>query len=234
MKPLLSLKETADYLSVSRRTVTGYVASGYLKAVYTLGNRLREEPQFRTDEVAAFANTRGTTYGLSDLAGIARSADFRVTALQRQVDRLLEVLGADIPTLTCSETEVLALYSEMQELARTPNLPITSEFVFHWARIFYAIGEEYFAAIAHFTAASEPWVEPLKLATKIFEQKPQFHDPELDAAYRYLLLGRRFMRQAAYFYVREQHGTRHAHQLFKEVTGDLNTKILSVVFAAEH
>lgn len=233
MQALLSLEETAEYLGVPVRTLRAFVANGLLKALYPLGNQLREDPRFRADEVATFAEARKRTPGFGEVAAMAKMADFRIEALQRQVERLLEVIGADIPTLDCTEAAVLMLSSEIYELDQNQHLSIDSNFVFHWARIFYAMGEEYFAALSYYTAEPEPWVRPLRFATKIFEQKPQLHDPELDTAYRYLLLGRRFMRQAAYFYVREQHGTRRAHQLFREVTGDINTKILSVVFAAE-
>jgi len=47
------------------------------------------------------------------------------------------------------------------------------------------------------------------------------------------MVGRRFMRQAAYFYVRRQHGTHPANRMFREVEGGLNYKILSIAFPPE-
>jgi hypothetical protein len=133
--------------------------------------------------------------------------------------------------LSTDPNDVLSRYAEVEILLAEELLPLSDvSFIVKWSRVFYAMGEEQFDLIAAHTADPEPWAKPMKLATRMFEEKPKHHDLELDHAYRYLLFGRRFMRQAAYFYVRRQYGTHPANRMFKEVTGGFSYKILSMAF----
>jgi hypothetical protein len=95
------------------------------------------------------------------------------------------------------------------------------------------MGEEQFQLIQDHAADPEPWHKILKLATRMFMEQPRHQDPELEQAYRHLLVGRRFMRQAAYFYVRAQHGYNQASRLFREVKGGVSHAILSTAFPSE-
>lgn len=230
----MSLAETADRLGVSAVSVRRMVRDGYLRAVYPIGRSKAEQPQFRSADVAALVELRAQNLGIAEIAALAKMATLRVGALERQLARLMETVGADIPSLDFSEAGVLKLRADMESLLSLEYPNITAELVFDWARNFYVMGEEYFAAVEQHTADREPWILPFRTVAKLLAAKPQLHDPELDTAYRYLQLGRRFMRQAAYFYVRQQHGTRTAHRLFREVDGDVNHRILSMVFAAQN
>lgn len=205
------------------------VHRGFLRARYPIGLSVTEDASFDPEEVAALAELRMKNLGLSEVAALAKMSNVRTAGLSRQMERLTEFLGVDIPVLDLTEPAVLQLYAEIESVLDLEIIPATPIFIHVWAKKFYAMGEEVFAQLEECTGDNEPWKKPLDLATRLFREKPVGDDLELETAYRYLLVGRRFMRQAAYFYVRQQHGTRTAHRLFQEVEGDLNYRILSIV-----
>lgn len=226
---LLSAEETAKRLRTSKDNLRQLVHRGFLRPVRTIGLSVGEPACFSSEEVAALAELRMKNLGLTEVAALAKMASIRTAGLSRQMERLMEFLGVDIPVLELTEPAVLQLYAEIESILELEAIPVTPIFIHVWAKKFYAMGEEVFERIEECTGDSEPWKKPLDLATRLFKEKPSGNDIELETAYRYLLVGRRFMRQAAYFHVRSQHGTRTAHRLFQEVEGDLNYRILSVV-----
>jgi hypothetical protein len=232
VQDLLSLAETAEQLGTTVNHVRRLARTGHLKPIYLIGRR-REAPRFRPEEVAALAEIRGQRFGLADVAALAKNSSIRTSVLERQLGRLTELLGLNVPVLGTSEPAIVRLYAEIETELSTEHPNITVESTMRWAQRFYAMGEEVFEAIALHTADPEPWQKPLRLATRLLQLKPRLRNPELDVAYQHLQVGRRFMRQAAYFYVRTQHGTRIAHRLFREVEGDINQQILSMVFATQ-
>jgi hypothetical protein len=226
---LLSTEETARRLRTTQDNVRTLARRGFLRARYPIGLSVTEDAAFDPEEVAAFAELRMKNLGLAEVGALAKMASVRTAGLSRQMERLMEFLGVDVPVLDLTEPAVLQLYAELESILALESIPVTPIFVHVWAKKFYAMGEEVFERIGECTGDDEPWKKPLDLATRLFREKPVGDDLELETAYRYLLVGRRFMRQAAYFYVRQQHGTRTAHRLFQEVEGDLNYRILSVV-----
>lgn len=229
MSDTLSLEEAADQLGTSPLAIRQLIRRGFLRPIYPLSNSTREPPRLHAEEVAAFAELRFKNIGIAEVAALAKIANIHTAGLSRQLERLTEFLGLDIPVTDIRDDAILRLYSEVEYLLDFEELPITPQFILHWARRFYAMGEEVFEQLERCTGDREPWKKPIDLATRMFRERTETQDNELEMAYRHLLVGRRFMRQAAYFYVRQQHGTRVAHQLFKEVEGELSHKILSVI-----
>lgn len=229
VRNLINLAEAAERLDTSTLSVRRMIRDGRLRPVYHIGRSKREEPWFQVEEVAALAQLRHRSMSLPELSAIAKTTAVKTIGLERQVAQLQQLLGLDAPTLPVTESAMLELYAEI-ELLLTTNYPdITTESVMYWARRFYAMGEEVFEALEMFTGDPEPWYKPIQLATRLFKLQPKTGDLELEAAYRHLQVARRFMRQAAYFYVRQKHGTRTAHRLFREVEGDLNQRVLAMV-----
>jgi hypothetical protein len=225
----ISLAEAADLLSTTQLSVRQLIRRGFLRAVYLGGVSMREPPRLHHAEVAAYAELRFKNIGLPEVAAMAKIANVHTAGLERQLERLMEFLGVDIPTIDLRDDAVLRLYAEVEHLLDFSELPVTPQFIMLWARRFYVTGEEVFEQVERVTGDAEPWQKFLDLSTRMFRDRPETKDMELESAYRFLLVGRRFMRQAAYFYVRSKHGTRLAHHLFKEVEGDINHKILTVL-----
>lgn len=229
MYDTVTFSKAAEKLGVSLRTIQRMVRDGWIRPVYQDGHDL-----IRTDELAAVQELRYQNLTLAEVSVMAKLSAAKVLTLERQLDRLTEFFGIDVPVLSTEYDDVLAQYAEVESLLREEMLPLSDvRFVIQWSRRFYAMGEEQFQLISDYTADPEPWSKILKLATKMFSEKPRHQDPELEQAYRHLLVGRRFMRQAAYFYVRRQHGYDKASRLFKEVKGGTSYAILSTAFPPE-
>lgn len=229
MTSTLSLEEAAERLGTSALAVRQLIRRGFLRPIYPRCTSTREPPRLHTEEVAAFAELRFKNIGLPEVAALAKIANIHTAGLSRQLERLTEFLGVDIPVIDIRPDAIIRLYSEIEYLLEVTELPVTPQFILLWARRFYATGEEVFEQLQSCTGDPEPWQKPLALATRMFRERTETDDYELETAYRHLLIGRRFMRQSAYFYVRTQHGTRIAHQLFREIEGDLTHKILTVL-----
>ena len=225
----LTFLEASIKLGSSLSTVKRMVREGILRPVYE-----GTSPRIRADDLAAIQELRYQNLTLPEIAGIAKIAAARISTLERQVNRLTELIGVDIPVLSTDSEDVIRSYAEVEVLLDQQELPVSDvAFIVLWSRRFYATGEEQFQLIADHTADPEPWAKVLKLATRMLMEKPKHQDIELEHAYRYLLVGRRFMRQAAYFYIREKHGSQIANRMFREVEGGLNYKILSIAFPPE-
>jgi hypothetical protein len=225
----ITLKEAADRLSTTPLAIRQLIRRGFLRPIYLTGVHTHEPPRLYAEEVAAFAELRFKNIGLAEVAALAKIASIHTAGLTRQVERLTEFLGVDVPVLDLRDDAILRLYAEIEYLLEYEELPITAQFIMLWGKRFYAMGEEVFEQIERVTGDREPWKKPLDLATKMFLEREETKDFELETAYRYMLVGRRFMRQAAYFHIRAKLGARIAHHLFKEVEGDINHKILAVL-----
>jgi len=205
------------------------VKDGLVRPVYQDG-----QDHLRADELAAVQEFRYQNLTLAEVSTMAKTSAARVMTLERQLDRLMEFLGVDIPVLSTNYEDVVMQYAEVELLLDTEMLPLSDvQFIIHWSRRFYAMGQEQFELISDYTADPEPWAKILKLATRMFMERPKHQDPELEQAYRHLQVGRRFMRQAAYFYVRGQHGYNIASRLFREIKGGVSYAILSTAFPPE-
>jgi len=169
---------------------------------------------------------------VANLAAITWQAHVSNRALQRQVERLLHVVG-DVPSLPLDEQSVVALHIKTEDALEEPELfRIASDWqkTLDWGRAFYAMGEEYFEAVAKHTKTEEPWRPYLLLGQGICTAVPEHQDPELKEARRYFDIGRRFMRQAAYFYVRNTYGSRTAGQIFPDARDDIIEKVIQMAF----
>lgn len=229
MDTTVSYQEAAKQLGVNVKTVYRMVRDGLVRPVYQDG-----QDRLRADELAAVLELRYQNLTVAEIAALAKTATARVMTLERQLNRLNEFLGLDIPALSCNPDDVVARYAEVEVLLGTELLPLSDvQFIVRWSRRFYAMGHEQFQLIADHTADPEPWAKILKLATRMFMEQPRHQDPDLEQAYRHLLVGRRFMRQAAYFYVRARHGYHVSNRLFREIQGGFDHAILSTAFPSE-
>lgn len=227
----VTLTETAELLGCTRRNVRMMVRKGWIKPVYPRDWKKKTEMCFRPEDVAALAEVRKENISLTKLAGIAYQAHVSMRSLERQVERLMHVVGATVPTLPTDEASVVALHIKAEDHLAEDPLILSAQEVLEWGKVFYNMGEEYFEVVLRHTGDQEPWKKYLDLASRIYENAPQAHvDAEREEAYKYFAIGRRFMRQAAYFYVHTYYGRNTASQMFPETKSDIDERVIQMAF----
>jgi hypothetical protein len=230
VEPVITLSEAAEILDVSVRQVRNYITDGTLVPTYPEGRKLNAPILVSREDVAALAEFLGTRMGIAELASIARRAYVSSRSLERVVRRINTIMGANIPIPNLGKEEILETYLKIEQALEDDHV-LTADEVTEWARVFYAAGEEYFEAVAEHTASPEPWKNFLALASKLKKEAPTYTaDSELTIAFNYIAVATRFMRQAAYFYVRNKHGLRVAGRMFPETADDIVAPVLAMAF----
>lgn len=210
-------------LGVGVRRLRPITATGQLKTYP--GN------QYRLEDVAVLADLRKRELDLPTVSAMAMQASLASKKLERLVSQLLLVVGADIPQLDLSPGAVRSMCIEANAALLEPAIYWSSQRVFEWARIFYAAGEEFFEAINLHVGLEDPWRPFVDLSKHILTQAPERlagQDLEVRAAYQYLDMARRTMRQAAFFYVQGRHGKRKALKLFSESRQDVHEELAAL------
>jgi hypothetical protein len=216
----LSLDQAADVLKVSRRQVQCYVSDSLLSTDDS--GRVREE------DVYSWLEVRDSGMDLPQVAHMARRAFMRMQTMERTLQVLLRGFGLDGEMLSTQEDDVVELYSKVdRDLLRDT---ISYEEVVEWARVFCKMNEENLAFIEKYTADHEPWKKLMDLGTKL--RSPGIYPAtitreELRCVDGVLSLGRRNLRQAAYFYIRNIHGKRFAQTLFPD-TGSIQDEVIEL------
>lgn len=228
---LLTAQQVAGMLGVTTDMVQKLVRQGLLKPQYQ-GTSLVAPRLYRETDVAALVEAREAKLDLPTVAAIARQAYTASRSLERVVKQLLELLGADVPLLKLGKDDVLSLCAKVDD-ALEQEFPPEAREVLDWAKIFYAIGEEYFELVASQLGDEEPWKRFLDLGQKLSREAPRksfMIDKELEAAYGYLEVARRNLRNSSFFYIRNRHGRKTASDLFPEVKGDKHEDIITLAF----
>lgn len=230
MDELITPSEAAEILEVSEKQVRNYVREGILLPVYPPGQKLNGQMYISREDVAGLAELQRSDVSLPKLAAIARRAHVASRSLERVVRRINAAVGADIPMADLSQDGVLSTYVKVEAALEEYRVRSADE-VTEWSRLFFSIGEEYFGAVEQHTGDPEPWKKFLDLAARIRKEAPEtFADAELRTAYDYFAVGARFMRQAAYFYVRNRYGLPVSNKLFPETSDDLVAPILAMAY----
>jgi len=229
---LLTVQQVARMLGVTTDMVQKLVRQGLLKPQYQ--GSITAPRLYREADVAALVEAREAKLDLTTVAAMARQAHTASRSLERVVKQLLELLGADVPLLSLEKEDVLSLCAKVDDALEEEFLPEARE-VLSWAKVFYAIGEEYFGLVESHLGEKEPWKRFLDLGQKLVREAPRKSfviDKELEATYGYLEVARRNLRNAAFFYVANKHGQRLASGLFPEVKRDRHEDIITLAFPA--
>lgn len=228
---LISTQEAADMLGLQPRAVRDLVKNGYLHPARDMTPPISHY-RFHREDVALLAEVRAQPVDLAGVINMARHAALTARKLEVLVTRLLGVVGADIPVADLSREAVVSMHLQMQ--AAIECLQYDTEAVFSWARIFYSMGEEYFDALETYTDDKEPWLLATDLSRHILLRGMKdgrlAEDVETVAAYQYLTLASRTLRQAAFFYVRRRHSRDDATSLFPEATKDVHETLSALTF----
>lgn len=223
---LVTVKEAAEILEISEKQVRSYIRDGSLAAQYPEGRKLSAPTMIHREELAGLAEFLRSDMSIPKLMAIARRAHIASRSLERVVRRINAATGANVPIADLSKEAVVATYLQVEEALEEYKVRSPEE-ITRWSRVFLAAGEEYFEAVAQHTGDQQPWKKFLDLAVRIRKEAPvTIADTELSTAYGYFAAAARFMRQAAYFYVRNHHGLPVASSLFPETADDLVAPVL--------
>ena len=226
--PLLTTEEAAEVIGISVRQLNRLCRSQVLNAVFPQNKGRR----FRESDVMAYLEIKDKKLDMPTLAIMSRQAYATSRAVEQQLEQLLFYLGVDIPRLGCGVADVIRLYVQVED-ALDDEEELDRDKVLDWARIFYAVTEDYLGLIKAELEDPEPWKKMLDLANQLYKNAPRekFNiDKELASAYGFLDAGRRNLRNVSYFYIRNSLGPRAASAAFPVAHGGRNERIINLAF----
>lgn len=183
------------------------------------------------NEVHQLKEIRASNLSFTEVAARAARAEMAAYRLERQVNQLLSVIGANIPSADIRKDAVVALHTRVQDEVSSKRIAGVEDLMF-WAQTFQSLSEEYFHVVAKEFETEEPWVPYLELSNNLLRHAPYDqlrNDLELSTAYNFLEMARRGMRQVMFFYVRTTANKRIAHRLFPESLNDVHEGVLSMI-----
>lgn len=234
---LLTPKEAAEILDISVRQLDRVCRSKALSPIYPEGGGLNASRFFDEDAVMAYLEIKDKKLDISQLAAITRQAYVISRATERKLEQVMHYLGLDLPHLSHKRADVLRLYVQVEDALEIADRDLKPEKILEWARIFYAIGEEYLWLIEEVVEDLEPWKVLLELANTLYKNAPREkfnNDKKLASAYGFLDAGRKNVRNVAYFYIRNKHGVQLASLAFPVATGDKIERIINLAFPDQH
>ncbi len=232
---LISAKEAGAILGLTPRSVHHQVRQGILHPQYPRGRKLNAPELFSRAEVEALAEVRAKGMGMPQLTSMAVRSYATSRALERRVEVLEQLLGADTVRLPTEEGEVHALYLEACDVRQAPPAEDVRQ-VMRWTGIFIALGEEYLDIMEHVTGDTNVWQVLMDVGAAFVRDSPidKFPtDKELEAAYGYLQFSRKNLRQVCYFHVRQREGPHIAGRLLSPGSEDMHAgvfRLLASVF----
>lgn len=210
----LTTPEVAKLLGRSISQVNYMVRQGHLSACGTNGTmRL-----FDRDEIETYRELRAQGASPARVAGWAIQARAAVSALERRLDAVYEILGLDPNELDRTANGISRLYlvaKKRTELDREA----TPQEVADWARILHGIDGAYLGLVAHVMADQEPWRVFMAVADAVKNGVTRIQlvgDPTLERSFRALLHARNQLRAVAYFYARPRLGRRELRLAFTD------------------
>ena len=226
----IDLNEASSILSVTKGQVSRYIRQGMLRPYYPKGRRLNAPVLLDKEEVSALAEVR-EKHGF-DVRSVALQATQALAAsrqMERRVERLERALGGKFKSLPLDEEGAISVYSRALEEQQFPRSDIDG--VMYWAEIFIAMGEEFLDVLEAYTEDEACWKVFTDLGQSMALSAPHeqlVYDVELKAAYGYLDVGRRNLRNVAFLYTRSRFGSRVANEKFNSIE-ECHEQILAIL-----
>ncbi len=227
---LVTTAEAAKMLGLDVTTFRSMVRRGMIHPAH--GKGAGGSSLFALSDIAALADLRFQNLDLATVATMAMRALVLSRNNEKRLNHVTNLLGLNVPSLGTTESEVIALFIEAQDLVQEDE-ELTAAEAHRWAGIFYAMDEAYLRLVAHYGSTNEPWEPFLALAQKLCENAPRAvfsFNKELESAYAYLEAGRRHLRTVVYFYFRAKNGARAADASFLEMDGSIDAEIAGLLF----
>lgn len=232
MSGLLTPERAAEMLGISVRQTNNLARSRIFHAVFPEGRSIKAPRFYREDEVLAYLEIRDKRLDLAQLATIARQAYVASRQSERLLKRLMYFVGVDLPQISHKPEDVYSLYIRVEDALEDEG-ELKPEKIMQWARIFYAIGEEYLWLIEQIVEDVEPWKKLLDLSQKMSREAPRGEfaaNKEVMTAYGFLESGRRNLRNVSFFYIRNRHGDQAASLAFPTSQGDIIERQINIAF----
>lgn len=223
---LISSEEAAKILGVTKSHLHYMTRDGYLRS-HLVGQAYQYDPS----EVYKLKELRETDITLVEIAARASRAEMIAYRLERQVSRLLNIIGADIPSVDLRKEAVVALHLKVEDACESPVVP-SIEDLLEWAQTFQSFNEQYFHEVEREFLTDEPWKPYIKLSNKLAKSMPHEKlrkDLELSTAYNYLEMSRKNLRQVIFCYVRTTSNKRIAYRVIPEAANDFHEDVLSLL-----
>ena len=230
--PVLTLQQAAELMGVTQRTIRSLTEKGDLRPTHKgVGLNLRR--YYDEDEVVALMEVRSQRLSLPRVAALAQQAFAATRKNERVLNHLQKLLGYDIPALPIDPSSILSLYLKLEDLIKEEFLDLSADEVLEWARIFYAVTEEYLHRFREVSQDEEPWRLPMEAVKKLVLNQPTSRlttDKPLAEAYAYLEVARKNLRSVSYFYLRDRFGKRAVEKALPETTGDPHEQVILLAF----
>lgn len=223
---LISSEEAAKILGVTKNYLHHMSRDGYLRS-HLVGQSYLYDP----NEVHELKEVRKNGITLAEVAARASRAEMIAYRLERQMSRLLNIIGADIPSVDLRPEAVVALHLKIEDASTCTRIPSIEELL-EWAHIFQSLNEQYFHEIEREFLTDEPWKLYIKLSNNLAKNMPfdkLRNDLELTTAYNYLEMSRKHLRQVIFCYVRTTSNKRIAYRVIPEAANDFHEDVMSLL-----
>jgi len=211
---LIDVKAAGAVLGLSPDMVYRLARRGDLTPRYPRGKGLNVPVHFHPEEVSALvAERERDDFDVKKLSSRVAQTNALGRSLERRVELLEKMLNRRAWPLPTDEESVIALYARAQDEQEKPAKRVSD--IIEWARILVAMGEEYLDLTEAFTGDTECWKAFSHLVDIMLIEAPIERlnfDRELEGAYGYLDVGRRNLRAAAFFFIRNRYGSHVANQ----------------------
>jgi excisionase family DNA binding protein len=225
----LTISQAARLLGVSARSVRSLCKEGRIQPEHTPG-KVRGSIRFRKADLLALVETNWKKLDFPKVAKMSAQALAEIKTLRKRVDQLSALLGVDQEELSLEEDDLATLYATAQDTVAN-DISHSHQKVMWWARRMYSMTEEYLHLMEKAVEDPEPWRPFLTLVQTLCVNSPREEfpgDKKLEAAYAYLNVARKHLRQVSYFYVRTFNGEHLAARMFpkKEFDEEIVTLLM--------
>lgn len=214
---LLTTKEAAKLLGVTKSMVYHMTRSGLLTAAARGKGTLYKE-----EDIYAVLQARNEQMDLPKIAILALQARSQIASLEKRVEELYELLGAEYFSLKVDAASVADLHLTVRAALKN-EADLTSDQLKKWAKIFKAIDEKYLKIVNSCTASSTPWLPYLRLANKLVIAAAEAGfgmDYNMRFVLAQLIAARDSLRATSYTYARSALGYKKANELFPKTECD--------------
>lgn len=216
-------------MGVSTPQIYRMIKAGTLQCTYIETSGKKRPVRVYESAVVAALEYKVTDMDLPGIGGIALRALALAEANEERTRQISELLGLNTPLLSVEEEDVIALHVEAEERAKKTLVPNSDE-ILRWAKIFYAMNDNYFNVVRQALAQKDPWFTYLRLGEQLFnELQPFIKETHIRNAAVYLEAGRRHLQAAAYMFLRRTSGSARADELFPDVSGGLEEDIIALL-----
>jgi excisionase family DNA binding protein len=223
----LSVNEAAELIDVTPQTVHRLIRNGILTPEYEQDGRRIPRPRLRREDVEAYAEARSQDVSPHRQQLLVQQAIAQNRSLERRLTFLEDAIGARLSPPALDEESVLAVYAEVEE--DLSLVPVSTDRILRWARLFLGIGEEFFDVLEALVEDEDCCLVFLELGQVIAMNVPHEHldvSQDLRVAYSYLEVGRRNLRAVAFNHLRTRLGVRSAMRAVGEVD-DVHDEVLN-------